>query len=386
VTDKPIIFNVISGKGGTGKTLLTAVLADTLGKTGSNVLVIDLDIFVRGLTTMFYYQNDQRDMLINEGELSTSDMFLNRKNIRKENISIRIYKDQSFKIVPAVKEISQTYKFHDIMPNTIGEALDIIGCILDNVQRADTTLDYIFLDSRAGYDEVVAAAYLLSTYSICVDEDDSISMVTANNLLKQFDSLNNNETKELLRARGRSVDLDLRHVYRIRNKTRNYDNTNTDLGISMGVDFLGFIPFDGDIMRNFGSKQFWNEITKTLYMEGVCNAWDTLARKRDLPVLNYSYPSSTGSKRVEKILSALPTLSRMGYLYGFFLLFFGAFLMFTQSELWAAIFKGDPYIIMGLIVAIWGIFLLITSVVNLASLKKTESKTSNTSSNTNNNA
>ncbi len=373
---KPKIINVISGKGGTGKTLLTAVLADSLGKAGSNILVIDLDIFVRGLTTMYYYQNDQCDTLVTEDELSVSDIFLERDVSSSKKMSIKMYNNRSFQIVPAVKEISQTYQFHDIMPNTISEALDIIGCILDKVQRQDTTLDYIFLDSRAGYDEVVAAAYLLSTYSVCVDEEDNISLVTADNLVDQFKNLNNDKIKNILKEKGISTELDRRRVYRLRNKTRDYDTS-----ISMGVNFLGFIPFDVDVMRNFGSKQFWNEITKTLYMEGTCKVWNSLAKKQNLsPILNYSHPSSVGSKEIEKRLSSLPTLSRMGYLYGFFLLVLGALLIFTQSGLWEAIFKGDPYIIIGLLVSLLGIFLLVTSVVNLTGLKKPKSKAKDNSS------
>ena len=53
---KPVIINVISGKGGTGKSLCTAVLADALAKKCGPVLVIDLDIFVRGLTALYCHQ------------------------------------------------------------------------------------------------------------------------------------------------------------------------------------------------------------------------------------------------------------------------------------------------------------------------------------------
>ena len=46
------IINLVSGKGGTGKSLLTAVLGRALAREGLNVLIIDLDIFVRGLTIL----------------------------------------------------------------------------------------------------------------------------------------------------------------------------------------------------------------------------------------------------------------------------------------------------------------------------------------------
>ena len=46
------VINLVSGKGGTGKSLLTAVLGRALAREGLNVLIIDLDIFVRGLTIL----------------------------------------------------------------------------------------------------------------------------------------------------------------------------------------------------------------------------------------------------------------------------------------------------------------------------------------------
>ena len=48
------IINIISGKGGTGKSLITAVLGRLLAQEGASVLLIDYDMFVRGLTHFFY--------------------------------------------------------------------------------------------------------------------------------------------------------------------------------------------------------------------------------------------------------------------------------------------------------------------------------------------
>ena len=55
------IINIVSGKGGTGKTLLVAVLAELLSRKRAKVLLIDVDIFVRGLTCLLYYQQDKEN-------------------------------------------------------------------------------------------------------------------------------------------------------------------------------------------------------------------------------------------------------------------------------------------------------------------------------------
>src|SRR5436305_13904802 len=49
---KPTLISIVSGKGGTGKTLLTAVLGRALAREGLRILLVDLDIFVRGLTIL----------------------------------------------------------------------------------------------------------------------------------------------------------------------------------------------------------------------------------------------------------------------------------------------------------------------------------------------
>ena len=59
----PLAISIISGKGGTGKSLLTAALGRAIAREGKNVLLIDLDIFVRGLTIMlFSYQKPSKNI------------------------------------------------------------------------------------------------------------------------------------------------------------------------------------------------------------------------------------------------------------------------------------------------------------------------------------
>ena len=47
------VISIVSGKGGTGKSLLTAVLGRALAREHVRVLIVDCDVFVRGLTILF---------------------------------------------------------------------------------------------------------------------------------------------------------------------------------------------------------------------------------------------------------------------------------------------------------------------------------------------
>jgi len=64
---KALIINIISGKGGTGKSLVTAVLGRLIAQEGASVLLVDLDLFVRGLTHFFYlYKKERRKITENQ--------------------------------------------------------------------------------------------------------------------------------------------------------------------------------------------------------------------------------------------------------------------------------------------------------------------------------
>ena len=108
------VISVVSGKGGSGKTLLTAVLGQALAREGANVLLVDIDIFVRGLTVLLYSfrRPKQRD-----GNSTVSDL-------------LGIFASESQERGPVDTDAS-TYmleRFHecDVLPavRNVGEPLD----------------------------------------------------------------------------------------------------------------------------------------------------------------------------------------------------------------------------------------------------------------------
>ena len=177
-----IIINVISGKGGTGKTLLTAVMAELLANAGADVLAIDMDVFVRGLTALLYFHKNEVINITKKNEWPISAFFKNKSNMVKEK-EIAICKYRSFDVIPSVAKVNEILCFSDIMPNSINEANEILKAILQYIPEK---YDYVFLDSRAGFDELIAATHQISNFSLCVEEDDDISRITSDNLIKQL--------------------------------------------------------------------------------------------------------------------------------------------------------------------------------------------------------
>lgn len=335
------IVNIASGKGGTGKTMLTAVLAATLSdKTKKSVLVVDMDIFVRGLSSMYYHECDQSlELLPDKNLLSVTDFFTKKNTWERSwrKLGILEYNGYTFftkpfSIMPAVHTIDEEYEFQSIMPNSVNSAVEPIAHLL-HMLRQNTEFDYIFLDNRAGYDELVAASYLLSDFTICIDEDDPISKITSDLLVKQLRSspekyksyLENTSAKVnaeqpkkseetpdvqpgaspkepsaptaekqtnmssknirevpeyMMEFHGKLEDKSYQRprIFSIVNKVRNFTKDYNDTARS-DILFLGGIPYDASIASSFGSSAFWSILSGSLYRSELCKAWDNLASK-----------------------------------------------------------------------------------------------------------
>lgn len=292
------IINVVSGKGGTGKTLLVSVLADMLGNApNAPVVVVDLDVFVRGLTSLLYFHREERLHIASDKDLVVADFFSDKlTQSRAENLQLAIAQYRSFKVVPAVSRIDQLLNFRNLVPDTRDEARKIVGNILAQIPDE---YRFVILDSRAGYDELIAATHDLSDVSICVEEEDPISRITADNLISQLQP----DSKTPL--------------FRIVNKGRDI-RTEADLErMSRSVTDLGVIPFDKDVMNSFGSADFWEVIGRSLYRAALVRCWNRLAGKLRLNVELKSHRiSPIGSERLESLFGSLALFQRVFFTFG----------------------------------------------------------------------
>jgi len=285
------IINVVSGKGGTGKTLLTAVLAEILGNESHSVLVVDLDVFVRGLTSLLYYHKKEKMNLSEENEVTVAELFIHKGDIDlagKNKLSIQRYR--SFDVVPSVAQVDEILYFTDLMPDSKLEAREIITKLIELIPD---NYDYIFFDSRAGYDELIYASHFLSDITLCVEEEDNISRITSDNLIRQLKEDSSSP------------------IFRIINKSTNSNNDN------YGINSLGKIPFDMDVMQSFGKENFWSGISTTLYKASLISSWNNLSNKASLnAIIENHRVSPTLNVKIEKKLQFYSLTDRVIILYG----------------------------------------------------------------------
>lgn len=331
------IINVISGKGGTGKTLLTAVIAELLSNKGYKVLVIDLDVFVRGLTTLLYFQKNQTLKIAKEDELTVADFF-KFKGEQGYGRKLSICRYRAFDVAPSVPYVNETLIFKDIMPNSVDEAISILNALLNYIPNE---YEFVFLDSRAGYDELISATHHVSDFSLCVEEADNISRSTSENLIAQL-------KKDDLR----------KQIFRVTNKAREIYNEQD----SLGFENIGSIPFDTDVLNSFGTKNFWNEVGRSLYKDSLVKSWNLLANKMDLDVrLEEKRTGPLGMQKVEKRISMLSTFSRINFIYGIIIVILSFYLMFYESGFYASLMR-DPKQLFGVCMSIFGILMIVFSV------------------------
>jgi septum site-determining protein MinD len=336
-----MIINIVSGKGGTGKTLLCASMAEALGESHVKALIIDMDFAVRGLTSLLYYDRGESYNIIRGKEkLSAYDLF--EIEDLNEDFILGIEKYRSFDVLPAVRSID--WKIDHRIENQNSKFLETR--IIKLLSRLEKSYDIIFIDSRAGYDELNSVIHNISDLTICVQEEDEISYITALNLIRQFES----ESSKPVRI--------------IVNKARNvkdiYDTKYKQSNIQKTYGFLGTIPFDIDVMNSFGESDFWEKIKRTLYYAGVIDILRVISDKFNLPnTINYKKIRPIPSLSLEKRLAYLALRERTLLLFGLILSIGGLLISVLGTQYIKELIKYQPERVFGVVFSMVGFGIII---------------------------
>ena len=295
------VISVVSGKGGCGKTLLTAVIGQALAREGIKVLIIDLDIFVRGLTILF--SNYLPGGLHAESKITVSDLLLQSgkvsqdalKNLPKELAVSRFFECD---MLPACESVGAPIDYGHVQLSSFRFCKSAIKKILSAVRER---YDIILLDNRASIDSLVLAASKCSDVVISVAEDDDLSLQTNSNLVNDF-----------------RYHREIKNVYTLINKGRritSYDDVKKGAWRRIEFNYVGVIPFDIEIMQDFGKDRFWRTLNDTLYFRAIIDAWNTMAAielLKPISLERYRFPPSIF---MSKKGGRLPLMERMLRLY-----------------------------------------------------------------------
>ncbi len=229
------VVSIVSGKGGSGKSLLTAVLGRALAREGKRVLLVDMDIFVRGLTVLLFSytrpEMESKKITISDalGVYAEKSEDTGPKNYTKDNFLIERFFECD--VLPAVENIAIPLDYND---RSLSDEKFTNQVVKKLIETLVDEYDYILLDNRAGMDSLIASSCKAANITIAVAEDDDVGRQTNSNLTK------------FLQAKK-----DIKVVYSIINKGRNmhnYDDVKARLRHRHEYSVLGAIPFDIEVL------------------------------------------------------------------------------------------------------------------------------------------
>ncbi len=311
--DGTAVISVISGKGGTGKTLLTAVLGRALSREGFNVLLVDLDIFVRGLTILLSHYIQKRPV-DHEGvtisDLLSPNNFTARAVLSSQSPGLAVSRFFECDFLPATKDIGEPIDYDEKMFTSLDFNKEFMDQFLFAVRGK---YDFVLLDCRAGIDSHIVAIASRSDFIISVAEDDDVCLQANTNLINH------------LRYRQ-----SIKNVYTLINKGRRITSYSDlkEKALQRGdFNYMGVMPFDIEVMEDFGKERFWSTVYETLYFRALIDAWNYFAGRNGLGKISinkYRFPASIlmGPRSGQ-----LPLVQRMLRLYGIMFGGVGVFLL-----------------------------------------------------------
>ena len=405
----PYVISVVSGKGGTGKTLITAMLADILAvSTEARVLVVDMDIYVRGLTALLF-KPLQQNIIAQPHQLVVADLFSlhSQKALSVSDDSSTAYKDlvftpvnakRSFDILPAVRNLNDQFSLSALSICGIDASVDLVDDMLTQIRHytppeldynpESPYYDYIFLDCRAGYDDLIAATHLLSDLTICVDEDDPISSVTAQMLTNQLINISK-ECYHMVKegySKYRSpqeyseseLPEKLDHIslvkyaslIRIKNKDRKFKREDiTDEDHYRIEDLVSPIslPYDADVLDSFGQRMFWTKMGSSQYRTSLCYFWNAINEKHiqnDEHYIAVHPVSETITSALNSFLGKLSSSSRFFFSGGILLIMIALQLMLLNDQV-ISLLNTNPAASVSFFSIVFGCLIIFLSIVNL---------------------
>ncbi len=252
--DLPQIIAISSGKGGVGKTLLSVNLARTLSWSKKRILLVDLDLYNRGSTTLTA-DSPIIDQLTVAGllELAQEKSFNSLKNEISEKEIVKVLDDSG----------NPTSLY--LVPSTITNSIvrwDQYSYDLSRLQKfmlravreltKKYNLDCVVFDCRPGPEPLFLAAAGIATDIILVTEADIITLNGNINLYRYLADTYRNNSDVLRNVRfvinripkGQDIaHIESRYMRRLFDLFKTRPN-------------LASIPFDDAIFQSFGLHRF----------------------------------------------------------------------------------------------------------------------------------
>ena len=212
------VIVITSGKGGVGKTTVTANLGVNISKMGFRIVLVDLDFGLNNLDVVLGLENDVLYDL--------SDVFSGRCRVKQALIQHKVY--QNLFILPSDKLKSYS--------NATGQNVKLV------LEKLTDVFDYILIDCPAGIDLGFHRAISCVDQAFIVATPNSTSLRDADKVVSIIKSYNLDYVGLIInRVRGDLI-LDKKMMLPI------------DVQGLLKIDLLGIIPEEDEIFLSIGGK------------------------------------------------------------------------------------------------------------------------------------
>ena len=214
---------IASGKGGVGKTTITAALGAALSKADLSCAVLDADIGLRNLDLLLGLENyvvyDVLDVI--------------RKDCKLKQALIQDHKNPSLALVPA----SQMGKPADLKENALGNV----------VKKLKKRFSYVFLDAPAGLGQSLMPVLHSADHTLLITTPDDVAIRDAERLISLLEE--NDKPRPMLIVNRVYPEL-------VRNGKMYSPRTVSNI---LDVPLLGYIPNDMEVMHAMNRHETFME-------------------------------------------------------------------------------------------------------------------------------
>lgn len=206
---------VASGKGGVGKTNITANLAIGLSRLNKKVLILDADL---GLSNI--------DVILN---LATKYNIKHLLNGEKKLEDLIVDGPQGIKVLPAssgIQELTELDEFQRLR-------------LIEVFEAYDEEIDYLLIDISSGISSNVAFFCMAAQETIVVTSPEPTAMTDAYALVKVLFTKYQEKNFRVLVNSAKNAD-EATNVYKRL-------STAADKFLSISLDYMGYIPYDRSV-------------------------------------------------------------------------------------------------------------------------------------------
>jgi len=239
------IIAFTSGKGGCGKTTLSANFANIIAKAHNKVLLIDLDISNRGTTGLFSkWTHDVHDKLtltrLLKGDIKSGNEYRQLINVK-----------EGYYIIPASSSDEETWK----EPKNVKLEEFVEGFrlkLLDIIKNFD--IQCVVLDCFCGIDLLTTTGAAVADDTLIVNEPDVITFTGSLNLLKHLENSFSELQKKpkihfvINRLKSNTTVTQLINIY------------ENNLEKELNEAILCHFPYHEKIFENFGKYPFISDL------------------------------------------------------------------------------------------------------------------------------